>query len=390
MTHPGARDYLRTSVRRMVHDWGYRYLKMDGLTSGVGVRHIYVNDAFRDDGLGDAVFHDPGKSNIEAFRDGLKVIREAAGLQTYLLGCCVAQNMRSYGGAMGLVDAMRIGPDNQPDWPGLLVGPRHGTRHYHLHGRVWHNDPDCLYARPSLPLNQVRLLASWVTLSGQLSISSEAFAQLPPERLDLLRRTMPAHGQPARPVDLFDNELPRIWLVSTRGTAPRRDVVGLFNWKETEAAFDEPLERIGIPAEGEQVAFDYWGNALIGPFKGRLQQRVAGRSCLVLAVRSLTAAPQLLSTSRHITQGMVDVVQEKWTAQRRELSGISRVVGGDSYELRIVLLSTKGEWKPAAVEVSAEDRTAGVTAVMKEERGLLRVTLQSGQSREVSWKVRFE
>ena len=267
----------------MVHDWGYRYLKMDGLTSGVGVRHIYVNDAYRDDGLGDAIFHDPGKSNIEAFRDGLKVIREAAGPQTYLLGCCVAQNMRSYGGAMGLVDAMRIGPDNQPDWPGLLVGPRHGSRHYHLHGRVWHNDPDCLYARPSLPLNQVRLLASWVTLSGQLSISSEAFAQLPPERLDLLRRTMPAHGQPARPVDLFDNELPRIWLVSARGTAPRRDVVGLFNWKETEAAFDEPLERIGVPAEGEQVAFDYWGNVLIGPFKDRLQQRVAGQSCLVLA-----------------------------------------------------------------------------------------------------------
>ena len=107
-------------------------------------------------------------------------------------------------------------------------------------------------------------------------------------------------------------------------------------------------------------------------------------------IRSLTAAPQLLSTSRHITQGMVDVVQEKWTAQRRELSGISRVVGGDPYELRIVLLSTKGEWKPAGVEVSAEDRAAGVTAVMKQERGLLRVNLESRQSREVNWKVRFE
>ena len=58
------------------------------------------------------MLHDPDKTNIEAFRSGLKLVREAAGKDVFLLGCCASQNMRSYGGAFGLVDAMRVGPDN--------------------------------------------------------------------------------------------------------------------------------------------------------------------------------------------------------------------------------------------------------------------------------------
>ena len=40
---------------------------------------IYVNDAYKEDGIGDAVFHDPDKTNIQAYRDGLRLVREAAG-----------------------------------------------------------------------------------------------------------------------------------------------------------------------------------------------------------------------------------------------------------------------------------------------------------------------
>ena len=56
------------------------------------------------------------KTNIDAFRDGLRMIREAAGPQTFILGCCAPQNMRSYAGVFGLVDAMRMGPDNGGNW----------------------------------------------------------------------------------------------------------------------------------------------------------------------------------------------------------------------------------------------------------------------------------
>ena len=111
MTHAGAREHLRSVVQRIAHEWGYRFFKMDGLWTGTATRQIYVNDGYQDDQIGESQLQDPDKTHIEAYRDGLKLVRETAGPDVFLLGCCVAQNMRSLGGSFGLVDAMRIGPD---------------------------------------------------------------------------------------------------------------------------------------------------------------------------------------------------------------------------------------------------------------------------------------
>jgi hypothetical protein len=95
----------------------YNYFKMDGLWTGTATEQIYVNAGYRDDQIGNnAPYHDPSKTNIEAFRDGLKLLREAAGPDVFFSGCNVSQNMRSFGGSLGLVDSMRIGPDNGTDW----------------------------------------------------------------------------------------------------------------------------------------------------------------------------------------------------------------------------------------------------------------------------------
>ena len=112
MTHPGAQEHLRSIVKRISKEWGFQYFKIDGLWTGTGTPLRYVNSGYRDDGIGDAVFYDRDKTNVEVYRDGLKMLRETAGPEVFVLGCNGPQNMRSYGGAIGLVDAMRIGPDN--------------------------------------------------------------------------------------------------------------------------------------------------------------------------------------------------------------------------------------------------------------------------------------
>ncbi len=150
-THPEVRSYLRSNAERFARDWGFQYFKMDALWTGTATPQQYVNEGYKDDKMGDAVPHDPDVTNIEAFRSGLKLVRAAAGPDVFFLGCCTPQNMRSYGGAFGLVDAMRIGPDNGADWNGLKRGPTFGSRHYFLHGRVWYNDPDPVYVRSSHP-----------------------------------------------------------------------------------------------------------------------------------------------------------------------------------------------------------------------------------------------
>ncbi|MCX5685342.1 MAG: alpha-galactosidase, partial [Planctomycetota bacterium] len=342
-THPGFQEYLRAEIKRIAHEWGYLYFKMDGMWTGTGTQQQYVNEGYKEDHMGDAVHHNLDKTNIEAFRDGQKLVREAAGPDVFILGCCTPQNMRSYGGTFGLVNAMRIGPDNGANWGGIQSGPIFGARNYHLHGRIWYNDPDPLYVRKSLLLSQAQAICSWVTVSGQLSMSSDAFADLPPERLEILKRTMPSHGLQARPVDLFEEKAPRIWVVADDRRQPRRDVVGLFNWSsdKKELAVERPLKDLGLSDTAEYAAFEFWSNALVPPFKGRLKFTVPPASCAVLSLRQVAEHPQLISTSRHIMQGIVDVLEEKWAADSRELSGTSKVVGSDDYELRVLTYSTK-------------------------------------------------
>jgi hypothetical protein len=382
MTYAPAREHLRDVVSRITHDWGFQYLKIDGLWTGTATPIEYVNSGYKDDDIGDAVFHDPNKSNIEAYRDGLKLVREAAGKNVFILGCNGPQNMRSYGGAFGLVDGMRIGPDNKSDWKNLLRGPTFGSRHYFLNGRVWYNDPDPLYVRDSIPLNHAQLICSWVTISGDLNTSSEWYPKLSPERLDLLKRTMPSHGLPARPVDLFDHDLPGVWLLTDDRHAVRRDVIGLFNWSDNEKQFTDSLEKIGLNSKTDYVAFDYWKNELVPTIKGQLKVSVPGQSCCVLAVRPVANHPQLISTSRHITQGIVDVLDEKWDGATKTLSGRSKVVGGDPYELRVVLPDSN--WN--AETVSASSDAAG----LKQNGSLVRATIQSAESGEVTWSMKFK
>jgi hypothetical protein len=355
MSNPAARKYMRDVVHRIAHEWGYRYFKMDGMWTGTATQLTYVNSGYVDDKMGDAVLHDPNFTNIQAYRTGLALIRETAPADVFILGCCAPQNMRSYGGAFGLVDAMRIGPDNGPKWGSLKRGPTFGTWNYHLNGRIWYNDPDPVYVRNSMPVEEARLICSWVTVAGQLSVSSDAYSALTPERLDLLKRTMPSHSLPARPVDLFDEDLARIWQVTdpNRGGG-RFDIIGLYNWDDEGYAFDIPPERLGLDKDKTYVAFEYWANKLVPAFTGSRQRATLPRhTCQVLAVRELAAHPQVISTSRHICQGLVDLSDESWDADARALSGVSKVVAGDPYELRVLTRTTAGagEGSPSA-EVS--------------------------------------
>lgn len=98
------------------------------------------------------------------------------------------------------------------------------------------------------------------------------------------------------------------------------------------------------------IAFDYWNNA-IRPFSGSsIAITLPPRSCAVLSVREITGHPQVLSTSRHITQGMTDVLSEHWDGRSCTLSGESEIIGGEPYEMRLLSQTERG----AAILISAD------------------------------------
>ncbi|MHC5055453.1 MAG: hypothetical protein ACYTKD_12120 [Planctomycetota bacterium] len=197
------------------------------------------------------------------------------------------------GPAFGMIDAMRVGPDNggaaRGGWGQVTVGAWHGTNLYFLNGRVWHNDPDPVYVRPSNPIERARWMCSWLAVAGAMHTSSEQYPGLPPERLDLLKRCLPSHGLPARPVDLFETNQPRIWLVSN----DRLSVIGLFNWSDRQPAeIAYGMGKLGLDAGKRYVAFDLWADSFVAPFGGELRQTLPPGTCRILAVREEAEHPR--------------------------------------------------------------------------------------------------
>jgi len=406
LTQPDVQAQL-TRIARLYRAWGVKYYKMDGLWTGAACEQIYINDGYKNDHFGNnQPFHNPLVSNIESYRNGLKLLRQAAGDDVFFSGCCIAQNMRELC-AVGLVDSMRIGPDYNADGNGTKTGPIRGSRLYFLNGRVWWNDPDPAKVRASksassadgaatgaVTLEQARLGASWVALTGQFFLVSDWLPDLPAERLDVLKRTLWHHNALARPVDYFDAALPTTWLVTSTNDAVCRDVIGIFNQEKTSLTVDYTCDKLGLDPAKNYFAFDFWANAPLPSFAGNFHSVLPATSCQVIAVRAAEDHPLLVSTSRHVTQGIVDVSGETWNASRQALSGVSQVIGNDTYELRLAGLNSGGKkWRLVSAEVSSRDRAAGVTITPSPaatgEDGWLRLTIHAPQTRAVKWSVTF-
>lgn len=388
MSHADASESLRGTIHRMANDWGYQFLKLDALWAGLAAKLLYPNPRFRPDDFGEAVFHDPYMTNVEAYRTGLKAVREGAGPKAYLLGSTMAQNMRTLGASIGLVDGMRVGIDSQQKWGGILENAKAATATYFLHGRVWHNDPDVVYLDKNFTLDQVRAWASWVAVTGQIYMLSDWLPGVAAERMEVVRRTIPNHNRTARPLDLWKAFPAEVWYVGDPQS--KRHVLGLFNWGTTEKTVEVDLAQLSSDGKaGERyVGYDFWEGEVIDSISGTLGAKLRPTSCHVIVLRPALDRPQVVSTSRHVTQGLLDLPAEAWDPTNDSLVGVSRVVAGDPYEMRIVVPDPA--LKADVIGISPTDQEAQVTATGKQDGRWIRVTLQASENRNVSWQITFK
>jgi alpha-galactosidase len=136
-TYPEVLTWLAILMKQVSH-WGFEYVKLDFLFGGGLPGHRYL-DIPRE----------------AAYRNGLKVLREALGKNTFILACG-APILPS----LGLCDALRIGPDVASEWENtrdavLLYNPtipstRNAIRtsiHRRWLDSLVQTDPDVVYFR---------------------------------------------------------------------------------------------------------------------------------------------------------------------------------------------------------------------------------------------------
>jgi len=174
VTHPEAREHLSEVYRTLAAD-GFSYHKVDFLYAGAmdGGRH---EDC----------------SPLEAYRLGMQLVRDAIGADAVLVGCG-APLLPS----IGLVDAMRVSPDVDPEpeppdgdisQPGMRSALANGRARAWQNGRLWVNDPDCVLARPQV--GEREAWADHVEAMGGLAVVSDQLTDLDDAGLAILRRLL--------------------------------------------------------------------------------------------------------------------------------------------------------------------------------------------------------
>lgn len=322
-THPNAAAWLADTFRAMRREWGYGFFKIDFIFAAAipGRRH------------------DPTATRASSLRRGVEIIRQAIGDDAFLLGCGAPQGV-----CIGLVDGMRVGPNVAPHWlpmsglapstapqdrsaggdtvpaerrydrsrPAQVNALRNSIARAPFHNRLWLNDPDCMMVRrrsndSELLLSEVRSQVALTALLGGLTLNSDDLTRVRPGRIKYLRQALPPTGVSARPLDLFDHELPRTLLLPIEREWGHWWVAALINWEDKTIETTVRPAELDLPFDRYHV-YHYWRRRYLGHVQDEITiARHLPHETLVLLFKPVGEQPDLLTTTFHVCQGAVEV-----------------------------------------------------------------------------------
>jgi alpha-galactosidase len=306
LTHPAVIEHLINLMDTVAHQWGYGMLKVDFINAAALPGRRYNSKLTR----------------AEALRLGLEAIRQGAGEATFLLasGC-------PFGPAIGVVDAMRIGPDTAPSWepflhwlpwvrslvkknpsmPSLRNALRNTLNLSSLHQRWWWNDPDCVLVRDTdtrLTEAEVQSAVTLVGLSGGMLVSSDDLGTLKPDRLKWVSLLVPNLLLRGLPLDGLKNEMPARYRVNMTVGGHAWQLVALFNWNDHPVDCHLRFYELGYKPGTSLHMFDFWtGQYLRVADPEIVFAGVPSHGCKLLRVCEVGATHQLVGDTLHISQG---------------------------------------------------------------------------------------
>jgi hypothetical protein len=339
LTRADVLAWLDALLTRFRSQWGFVWLKLD----------------FSYPALLCEKYNDPSLTNVEMYEKGLQVLRKALGKDSFFL------NVGGMGA--GAADGKRVTLDNAPVWDwdpaaGDLALTRQGfkptiataARRYWYQGRVFVVHPDLIIFRsdtrntklPRITFNEARAFAAFVAATGGIvKLGDRMVEDLAPypERINVIRKLLPIHPQPARPLDLLTREFPeRYFKQIKKPLAGYNETWGWFlalnlglNWDYSKSpALKIPDDRsqrsvtiqptaLGL-APGTYHLFEFWTQSYLGQTGDRLTIKVPPHDSRVIAIRKKKDHPQLLGHNRHITMGAAVTKSETWNRDTRTLT----------------------------------------------------------------------
>lgn len=343
---------------------GYRYIKIDA------IRHLLF------DGLHECVrLGLMTNADAEArFRAFMEAGRRGMGEEVYYLASWGEMHE-----IVGVADACRISMDANPTWAGVRMQLFESARWFHTHRILFLNDPDHVCVRTKA--DWARSVLSLISLSGELYMLSDTESAYTPEKLDIIRKTLPplttcagetgpvtvdypaytwtklhgfavqSHETPVEMEDVGEEEAMNI-----AGWAPDRESLHPFSslwsfamhhhglhWRVMLRVATTPLEQGLLPLEHlalepakTYLAYDFWSQTYLGEVTGIF-------SCLPLALGCCQAVgfyekpetPTVIASDRHVSMDAVSILEHEYAegTLRLRLSGVA----GETFRYQVYL-----------------------------------------------------
>lgn len=404
-TVPEAVEALIRPIFRGLRNAGIDYVKIDQL------RHMLYDNFHRNPQW----FASKGIGPADLFRNYLRIAREELGRDTFILSCWGVLPE-----SIGLADACRIGGDG--------YGPVTLQQYNSFNGLVWLNDPDHCDVLPkkaaaeagnvretkdiSAVANDTLIRPALASIAGSMLMlsdspavyqddrnltglrkSSPVISSVPgqlydfdPQKTNILRDTermaIQSGTQPS-PIDAdqFGNVCP-FWLNEINTGFDHWNVLHRLNWsKEAMPAAKVRFADLGLDPGKSYLVHEFWSGRTLGVVRDAFDLASLDPMGLQsFAIRELAACPQLVTTSRHLSQGAAEIELLTWNAKTNTLDGRSRVIAGDKYRVKLHVPTayqfetSSVERKPAQVETDGE---------------FLTLSIERDKTASVEWSLRF-
>jgi alpha-galactosidase len=261
---PAVREHIFNLFRRLSHEWGFRYIKLDA---------VIVN-------LAPGRHRDQHWTAVMNLREGYRVMRSAVTEDTFILGCTspLAQSA-------GVVDGMRVSCDIFDRWEAVKDVFMRVFKRFYYHKRLFINDPDCLIIRTSANedeecrrpcvrnAEEIRTFVTAMAASGGILMLSDKMSLLDRSQIELLSKLFPVNTEAAVPLDLMESNVPGVLDLGRRG---RTRIMALINWTDVDRELRFEINRGHV--------FDFWSQRYLGLCDHRIRRTLAPHASALLFV----------------------------------------------------------------------------------------------------------
>lgn len=346
-----------------IKDWGYDAVKFDTLPNCMNAHEQFHENMAH-----------PEITTYTAYRNMLTRTREILGDDVFMLGCGGSSGCGLAG--VGYFDATRVGPDLFT-WDKFCETVGLVREYYPLHNNAIMVDADNVVLRDEYSTSaEARSRLALVSLLGLPITFGDDLPKLPSERIDILKRGLPVLKTHPLSLDCpISDGKTQLCVLKVAKSYEDYTVIGLLNMSDTPVSRDLSFASELKVDEGDYIAYSFFEDKQVYPSDDGITLKVAPHDTAVVALRRKTGEPQLLSTSRHLTQGAAEISNLEYLGEVLKID--ASLVKDDEYRIAIYI--------PRGYECT------GVSLGEYEQKGeILRLKYMPKQTGEYHFEVSFK